>query len=80
MRDMAGKRKNKPKRRGRFLVWTMTRKGNARDLGRFNKREVALAMAMSESIARESSVYVDEDRATGSEPIATYTSGMSMRI
>jgi hypothetical protein len=77
--------KTKP---GRFLVYTYARKnaqlGNrarAKHLARFHDRQAATKFAAAESIALEGTVYVDEilGRNKG-EPIATYVSGMSMRI
>ena len=66
----------------RFVVYKLARNGvGYHTLRRFTKREAARAFAQVESIKRESTIYVDEELGKGKgEPIATFTSGMSVRI
>lgn len=70
------------KRPGRFVVYTLAKRGRGyRTLGRFHRKETARSFAQAESLAREGTVYVDEELGRGKgEPIATYVSGRSMRI
>jgi hypothetical protein len=74
---MAAKKKS-----GRFVVYKLATTGRSdHTLGRFHKKELAKKFAQIESIKRECSVYVDEIFGKNKgEPIATYTSGRSMRI
>lgn len=70
------------KKPGRFVVYTLASTGRSyHTLGRFASKAPAVKLAKVESIARESTVYVDEILGKNKgEPIATFVSGMSMRI
>ena len=76
------KKTKKTKKPGRFVVYKLASTGRSnRTLARFHDRTTACSFARAESIDRETTVYVDEilGRNQG-EPIATYSSGMSVRI